>query len=139
MSGSGREQPASRVVSQRIEGMGDWRGNTFKKLREIIKQADPEIVEELKWKKPSKPEGTPVYSHNGIVCVGDILKSSVRLTFFRGASLKDPSGLFNGGLDRNTRRFIDIREGDRIDDAAMKRLIRAAVALNLTNKSKRAG
>lgn len=129
-----REQPTSELIDRKIIGLGDWRGRTFKGVRELIKQADTQIVEELKWKKPSNPMGAPVYSHYGIVCVGDTLKNSVRLTFFKGASLKDPSGLFNGGFDSNTRRFIDIHEGDKINESALKNLIREAVALNSKSK-----
>ncbi len=128
------EQPASRLIDDKIKEVGDWRGSTFKRVREIIKQADPEIVEELKWKKPSNPMGTPVYSRNGIICVGDTLKNSVRLTFFKGAFLEDPFGLFNGGLDSNTRRWIDIHEGDKIDGVSLQRLVQEAIALNLTGK-----
>lgn len=136
--GSEPEQPVSKLIADMIKETGGWRGSTYKKVQGLIRLADPEIVEELKWKKPSKPEGTPVYSHSGLICVVDILKNSVRLTFFKGASLKDPSRLFNGGLDSNTRRFIDIHQGDKIDEAALKRLIRGAVAVNLSSKSGRA-
>jgi hypothetical protein len=125
---------ASESIDRKMVELGDWRGRTFKLVRELIKQADPQIVEELKWKKPSNPMGVPVYSHYGIVCVGDALKNAVRLTFFKGASLKDPSGIFNGSLDSNTRRFIDIHEGDKINEVALKNLIREAVALNLKSK-----
>ena len=136
--GSEGEQPASKVIAAIAKTIGDWRGDTFKQVRVLIKQADPEIVEEMKWKKPSKPEGTPTYSHSGLVLVVDVLKNSVRLTFFKGAALKDPSGLFNGGLDSNARRFMDIHESDNIDEAALKQLIHRAVALNLA-KSRKTG
>jgi hypothetical protein len=136
MNGSAkkREQSASELIDRMMIELGDWRGRTFEKVRGLIKQADPQIIEELKWKKPSNPMGAPVYSHCGIVCVGNTLKNAVRLTFFKGAALKDPSGLFNGSLDSNTRRLIDIHEGDKINEAALKNLIREAVALNSKSK-----
>ena len=124
----------SRLIDSWIEEIGDWRGNTFKKARKLITQADHEIVEELKWKKPSNPLGAPVYSHDGIVCIANVLKNSVRLTFVKGASLDDPAGLFNGGLDSNTRRWIDFGEGEKINEEALKGLIRSAAALNLASK-----
>ncbi|HKN69871.1 MAG TPA: DUF1801 domain-containing protein, partial [Terriglobales bacterium] len=114
---------------------GDWRGKTLAKVRAIIHEADPEIVEERKWVKPTSP-GTPVFSHGGIVCTGETYKNVVKMTFAKGARLKDPSGLFNSSLDGNVRRAIDIHEGDKIDEAALKDLIRAAVALNLKGKPK---
>jgi len=126
----------SDLIDDWIEEVGGWRGTTFKKARRLIMQADPEIVEELKWKKPSNPLGAPVYSDGGIICIANILKNSVRLTFIRGASLRDPAGLFNGGLDSNTRRWIDFNEGDMINEAALKALIRSAAALNLASKRK---
>jgi hypothetical protein len=116
-------------------GGGDWRGKTLAKVREIIHEADPEIVEELKWVKPTSA-GTPVWSHGGIVCTGETYKNVVKMTFAKGAALKDPSGLFNSSLDGNVRRAIDIHEGEKVDEAALKDLIRAAVALNLMGKSK---
>jgi len=122
------------LIDSWIEEIGDWRGNTFKKARKLITQADHEIVEELKWKKPSNPLGAPVYSHDGIVCIANVLKNSVRLTFVKGASLDDPAGLFNGGLDSNTRRWIDFGEGEKINEEALKGLIRSAAALNLASK-----
>ena len=128
-SGSSQEQPASERISQRIEELGDWRGKTLSRVRELIKEADPEIVEEWKWAKKTSP-GTPVWSDSGMVCTGETYKSVVKLTFAKGASLEDPSGLFNSSLDGKVRRAIDIREGDRIDEPALKELIRAAVALN---------
>jgi hypothetical protein len=115
---------------------GAWRGQTLAKVRDIIHKADPEIVEERKWVKPTSP-GTPVFSHGGIVCTGETHKNVVKLTFARGAALKDPSGLFNSSLEGNVRRAIDIHEGEKINEAALKDLIRAAVALNLEGKTKR--
>jgi len=128
-------ESASSFIDQKIKELGDWRGKTLAKVREIIHQADPEIVEEWKWAKATSP-GTPVFSHGGIVCTGETYKSAVKLTFAKGAALKDPSGLFNSSLDGNVRRAIDIHEGDKINEAALKDLIRAAVALNLKGKSK---
>ena len=126
-------ESASALIDEKIKELGDWRGKTLAKVREIIHEADPEIVEEWKWK--SSP-GTPVWSHGGLICTGETYKNVVKMTFFKGASLKDPSGLFNSSLDGNVRRAIDIHEGDKIDGAALKDLIRAAVALNLQGKSK---
>jgi hypothetical protein len=123
-------ESASALIDERIKKLGDWRGQTLAKVREIIHEADPEIVEEWKWR------GTPVWSHDGIVCTGETYKNVVKMTFAKGAALKDPTGLFNSSLDGNTRRAIDIHEGDIIDDAALKDLIRAAVALNIEGKSK---
>jgi hypothetical protein len=126
---------ASRSIDAKIEQLGDWRGTMLAKVREIIHEADPEIVEEWKWAKPSSP-GTPVFSHGGIVCTGETHKNVVKMTFAKGASLPDPSGLFNSSLDGNVRRAIDIHEGEKINEAALRQLIRAAVALNLEGKSK---
>jgi hypothetical protein len=126
---------ASAFIDEKIKQLGDWRGKTLAKVRGIIHEADPEIVEERKWVKPSSP-GTPVFSHGGIVCTGETHKNVVKMTFAKGAALKDPSGLFNSSLEGNVRRAIDIHEGDKIDEAALKDLIRAAVALNLQGKSK---
>jgi len=126
-------ESASAFIDQKIKGLGDWRGKTLAKVREIIHRADPEIVEELKWAKATSP-GVPVWSHGGIVCTGETYKRVVKLTFAEGASLKDPSGLFNSSLEGNVRRAIDIHEGDTINEAALTDLIRAAVALNLKNK-----
>ena len=123
-------ESASAFIDAKIEELGDWRGKTLAKVREIIHQADPEIVEEWKWR------GTPVWSHGGIVCTGETYKNVVKMTFAKGAALKDPAGLFNSSLDGNVRRAIDIHEGDQVDAAALKDLIRAAVALNLMGKSK---
>src|SRR3954466_11197451 len=111
----------------------DWRGAALARMRALIRQADPEIVETVKWKKPSNPAGVPVWEHTGIVCTGETYKDKVKLTFAKGASLEDPSGLFNSSLDGNTRRAIDIREGDEIGEAAFKALVKAAVALNVSN------
>ena len=121
---------ASERISKRIGELGDWRGETLSRVRELIREADPEIVEEWKWAKATNP-GTPVWSHDGIVCTGETYKSVVKLTFAKGASLKDPSRLFNSSLEGKVRRAIDIREGDEIDEPALKELIRAAVALNV--------
>src|SRR5438105_4530592 len=128
-------ESASAVIDARIKELGDWRGKTLAKVRQIIHAADPEIVEEWKWAKATSP-GTPVWSHGGIVCTGETYKSIVKMTFAKGAALKDPSGLFNSSLDGNVRRAIDIHAGDKIDEAALKDLIRAAVALNLDLKNK---
>src|SRR2546422_9029313 len=129
------EESASALIDEKIKELGDWRGQTLAKVREIIHDADPEIVEEWKWVKPTNP-GTPVWSHGGIVCTGETYKNVVKMTFVKGAALKDPAGLFNSSLDGNVRRAIDIHEGDTVDEAALKDLIRAAVALNLKGKSK---
>jgi hypothetical protein len=121
---------ASQQIDERIRELGDWRGKTLSKVRGIIKEADPDVVEEWKWVKATNP-GTPVWSHNGDVCTGETYKSVVKLTFFKGAALSDPSGLFNSSLDGKVRRAIDIKEMDTIDEEALKNLIREAVALNL--------
>ena len=129
-SDAGQGQSASELISKRIAELGDWRGETLARMRKLIKDADADVVEEWKWM------GTPVWSHSGIVCTGETYKSIVKMTFAKGAALKDPSGLFNSSLDGNVRRAIDIHEGEKIDAAALKRLIRAAVALNVEDKSK---
>ena len=126
---------ASESIDEKIRELGDWRGKTLAKVREIIHEADPEIIEEWKWARPTSP-GTPVFSHAGIVCTGETYKNVVKMTFARGAALKDPSRLFNSSLEGNVRRAIDIHEGDTIDAPALKSLIRAAVALNLPGTSK---
>jgi hypothetical protein len=126
---------ASASIDAKIEELGDWRGSTLAKARDIIHEADPEIVEEWKWAKAKSP-GTPVFSHGGIVCTGETYKSVVKLTFAKGASLSDPSRLFNSSLDGNVRRAIDIREGEKINEAALRGLIRDAVALNLKSSLK---
>ena len=128
-------ESASALIDEKIKELGDWRGKTLAKVREVIHDADPEIVEEWKWVKPTTP-GTPVFSHGGIVCTGETYKNVVKMTFAKGAALKDPSGLFNSSLDGNVRRAIDIHEGEKINEAALKDLIRAAVALNLDLKAK---
>jgi len=128
-------ESASALIDARIEELVDWRGKTFAKVRAIIHAADPEIVEEVKWVKAANP-GTPVFSHAGIVCTGETYKSVVKLTFAKGAALEDPAGLFNSSLEGNVRRAIDIHEGGKINEAALKALIRAAVALNLSPKAK---
>ena len=128
-------EPASASIDQKIKELGDWRGNTLARVREIIHAADPEIVEEWKWAKVTSP-GVPVWSHGGIVCTGETYKNAVKMTFAKGAALKDPAGLFNSSLDGNVRRAIDIHEGDKVNEAALKDLVRAAVALNLKGKSK---
>ena len=127
-------ESASAVIDARIRELGDWRGKMLAKVRAIIHEADPEIVEEWKWVKETSP-GTPVFSRGGIVCTGETYKNVVKMTFAKGAALKDPSGLFNSSLEGNVRRAIDIHEGDKINAAALKDLIRAAVALNLKGKS----
>ena len=119
----------SRLIDARIKGLGDWRGETLARVRLLIKQADPDVVEEWKWR------GVPVWSHGGIICTGETYKEVVKTTFAKGAALADPSGLFNSSLDGNTRRAIDFREGDKIDEKALKALIRAAVALNTAGRA----
>jgi hypothetical protein len=128
-------EPASAFIDEKIKQLGDWRGKTLARVRDIIHAADPEIVEECKWVKPTSP-GTPVFSHGGIVCTGEAYKNVVKMTFAKGAALKDPGGLFNASLEGNVRRAIDIHEGEKINEAALKVLIRAAVALNLKGKAK---
>src|SRR5271169_745400 len=129
-SGASQGQSASELISKRIAELGDWRGETLSRMRKLIKEADPDVVEEWKWM------GTPVFSHDGIICTGETYKSVVKMTFAKGAALKDPAKLFNSSLDGNVRRAIDIHEGEKVNEAAMKDLIRAAVALNLKGKSK---
>jgi hypothetical protein len=125
------EQAPSQLIDERIGERSDWRGETLARVRKLIEQADPEVTEEVKWRKPSNAMlGVPVWSHDGIICTGETYRNAVKLTFAKGASLEDPSGLFNSSLEGNTRRAIDIHEGDRIDEKALKALIRAAVALN---------
>jgi hypothetical protein len=122
--------PASRLKDAKIAELGDWRVEMLERLRALIKQADPDVVEESKWKKPSNPWGVPVWSHDGMICTGETHKSVVKMTFAKGAFLDDPSGLFNSSLEGNLRRAIDFREGDKVNEKALKALIRAAVALN---------
>ena len=126
---------ASPMIDQRIRELGDWRGPVLKRIRELIHEADPDVVEEWKWKKESSP-GTPVWSHNGGICTGESYKQVVKLTFFQGASLHDPARLFNSSLEGNTRRAIDIRKDDTIKEAPFKELIRAAVAFNVAKRKK---
>jgi len=137
---SQKVESPSRLIDARIKELGDWRGETLRRMRTLIKEADPDIVEEWKWVKATNP-GTPVWSHDGIICTGESYKSTVKLTFAKGASLKDPAKLFNSSLDGNLRRAIDIHEGETVDAAAFKTLIRSAVALNTSGgkaKPKRA-
>ena len=130
-SGASQGQSASDLISKRIAELGDWRGKTLSRMRKLIKEADPDVVEEWKW------TGTPIWSHDGIICTGESYKSVVKLTFAKGASLDDPSGLFNSSLDGNVRRAIDLREGDEIDADAFTTLVRAAAALNRSSSRKR--
>jgi hypothetical protein len=129
-------QSASELISQRIADLGDWRAETLARVRKLIKEADPDVVEEWKWVKPTNP-GTPVWSHDGIICTGESYKKVVKLTFAKGASLKDPARLFNSSLEGNVRRAIDIHEGEEVDASAFKALVREAVALNKAGKSKK--
>ena len=129
-SGASRGQSPSELISKRIAELGDWRGDTLRRMRTLIQEADPDVVEEWKWM------GTPVWSHDGIICTGESYKTVVKLTFLKGASLKDPARLFNSSLDGNARRAIDIHEGDEVDAPAFKALVRQAVALNRAGKSK---
>jgi hypothetical protein len=134
-SDASQGQSASELISERIAELGDWRGKTLGRMRTLVKAADPDVVEEWKWVKPTKP-GTPVWSHDGIICTGESYKSVVKLTFAKGASLKDPARLFNSSLDGNVRRAIDIHEGEEVDESAFTALVRQAVALNRSGKSK---
>src|SRR6266513_1915329 len=129
-SGASQGQSASELISRRIAELGDWRGKTLSRMRKLIKEADPDVVEEWKWM------GTPVWSHDGIICTGESYKSIMKLTFAKGASLKDPAHLFNSSLEGNTRRAIDIHEGDEVDESAFKALVREAVAVNSDGKAK---
>jgi hypothetical protein len=133
-SDANRGQSASELISRRITELGDWRGKVLSRMRKLIREADPDVVEEWKWVKPSKP-GTPVWSHDGIICTGESYKSVVKLTFAKGASLKDPARLFNSSLDGKVRRAIDIHEDEEIDASAFKALVHEAVALNSSGKS----
>lgn len=121
---------SSGEIDAKIKALGDWRGALLARLRTLIHEADADVIETVKWKKPSNPHGVPVWEHDGILCTGETYRDKVKLTFARGAALKDPAGLFNAGLDGNTRRAIDIRVGDRVDETAFRALIRAAVAAN---------
>jgi hypothetical protein len=129
-SGASQNQPASELISNRIAELGDWRGKTLSRMRELIKGADPDVIEEWKWR------GTPVWSHEGIICTGESYKNVVKLTFAQGAALKDPASLFNSSLDGNVRRAIDIHEGEEVDQSAFQALVRQAVAHNSSRKSK---
>src|SRR6059036_2966115 len=134
-SGASQGQSAAELISKRIAELGDWRGETLSRMRKLIQEADPDVVEELKWIKPTNP-GTPTWSHDGIISTGESYKSVVKLTFANGASLEDPAKLFNASLDGNTRRAIDIHEGEEVDADAFKALVRAAVALNTSGLGK---
>ena len=134
-SGASESQSASELISKRIAELGDWRGPTLRRMRALIKEADPDVVEEWKWVKPTKP-GTPVWSHDGIICTGESYKSVVKLTFSKGASLKDPARLFNSSLDGHARRAIDIHDGEEVDGSAFQALVRQAIAINSSGKSK---
>src|SRR5882762_5393946 len=134
-SSASQGQSASELISKRIAELGDWRGETLSRMRKLIEEADPDVVEEWKWIKPTKP-GTPVWSHAGIICTGESYKNVVKLTFAKGAFLKDPAGLFNSSLDGNARRAIDIHEGEAVDESAFKALVRQAIALNRSGQAK---
>jgi hypothetical protein len=134
-SDASQGQSASVRISKRIAELGDWRGETLGRMRKLVKEADPDVVEDMKWVKVTNP-GTPTWSHDGIICTGEPYKNVVKLTFAKGASLKDPARLFNSSLDGNVRRAIDIHQGEHIDEAAFKALVRQAVALNTSGKSK---
>ena len=136
MSGVTEDETPSRLIDAKIEGLGDWRGETLARVRALIKEADPEVTEEVKWRKPSNPAGVPVWEHQGILCTGETYKDKVKLTFARGAALEDPQRLFNSSLEGNTRRAIDIKEGEEIDGEALKTLVREAVVLNVSKKPK---
>ena len=122
--------PASERIDRALASLGDWRGETLARMRELIHRADPDVVEEVKWVKPSNPHGVPTWSHDGIICTGEVYKSAVKLTFMHGAALDDPKGVFNASLEAGTRRAIDIKEGERVDAAAFQRLVKAAVRHN---------
>lgn len=130
------DESAEKLIDRKIAGLGDWRGGALAKLRRLIREADPDVLETVKWRKPSNPAGVPVWEHGGMICTGETYKDKVKLTFARGASLDDPKRLFNSSLDGGTRRAIDVREGEDIDATAFKALIRGAVAANLAAKSK---
>jgi hypothetical protein len=128
-SGSQKSKSPAQEIDARIKELGDWRGEMLSRLRTLVKEADPEVIEEWKWRKPSNP-GVPVWSHDGMICTGETYKNVVKMTFAKGAALKDPSGLFNSSLEGNTRRAIDFHEGEKINEEALKTLVRAAVTLN---------
>jgi hypothetical protein len=125
-----KDESATELIDAKIEELGDWRGETLARVRALINEADPDVVEEVKWRKPANPTGVPTWSHDGIICTGETYKDKVKLTFAKGASLDDPSGLFNSSLDGNVRRAIDIGEGETVDEEAFKDLIREAVSVN---------
>ena len=127
---SSRSDSPSQQIDAKIDELGDWRGETLAKIRKLIHEADPDVVEEVKWRKASNPRGVPTWTHDGIICTGEVYKDKVKLTFAKGASLEDPKGLFNASLEGNARRAIDIREGEKVDARAFKALVRAAAALN---------
>jgi len=128
------EEAPAELINARIAGLGDWRGAALARMRQLIREADPEVVETVKWRKPSNPSGVPVWEHAGILCTGEVYKGYLKLTFARGAALEDPAGLFNAGFGGGTRRAIDIREGETVDASAFKALVRDAVALNVGSK-----
>ncbi len=130
-SKAGKEGSPARLIDAKIKSLGDWRGEALALVRRIIKKADPDVVEEVKWRKPSNPSGVPVWEHAGLICTGEVYRDKVKLTFARGAALDDPSGLFNSSLDGNTRRAIDLHEGEKINEKALTGLVRAAVKLNV--------
>lgn len=129
-SESQNERSPSQLIDDKIQGLGDWRGEMLAHVRRLIREADPEVIEQVKWRKPSNPSGVPVWEHAGIICTGETYRNKVKLTFARGATLEDPSGLFNSSLEGNTRRAIDLYEGDTIDGSALRALIREAVSSN---------
>ena len=129
------DRSASQLIDEKIRGLADWRGEILASVRAVIRQADRGVIEEVKWRKPSNPSGVPTWSHAGIICTGETYRDKVKLTFARGASLEDPSGLFNASLDAGTRRAIDIRQGETIDARALQELVRQAIAANLAHKS----
>jgi hypothetical protein len=131
------EDTPSRRIDAKIKELGGWRGEMLSRLRAVIRDADPEVVETMKWQKPTNPSGVPVWEHDGILCTGETYKDKVKLTFARGAALADPSGLFNSSLEGNTRRAIDFHEGDRVDEKALKALFRAAVEANVSARSRK--
>jgi hypothetical protein len=130
------EGSASALIDAKISGLGGWRGDMLTRLRGLIRQADPDAVEAVKWRKPSNPSGVPTWEHGGIICTGETYKDKVKLTFAKGASLADPAGLFNSSLDGGTRRAIDLREGDKVDEKAFKALVQEAVAANLAGRAR---
>jgi hypothetical protein len=134
MSDDATHESPSETIDSIIHQLGDWRGELLARIRDLIRQADPEVVEEIKWRKPSNPLGVPVWSHDGIICTGETYKAKVKLTFAKGASLEDPAGLFNASLDGNVRRGIDLGEGDQIDEQAFTALVRAAADLNASSR-----